>query len=105
MFVVLRIANCLQETVVAVDPAAILRRASSFAFHTQRILCPGINGWATLKENLMFPGVTKVVFVLEDKPLASLGQNLADHDCGRVFALEALETIVEKLRIAVPLPF
>ena len=94
-----------KEIAVAPDATAILWRAGTLPFHAQRVFCLGINWRAALKQYLVFPGITEVIFVLEGEALAGLGQDFAEHHLRGVFALEVVETVVEKFGIAVPLAF
>lgn len=96
VFLVLWVADRFKEVAVAPDPAAILWRASTLTLQAQRILGLGINRWATLDQDLVFPRVAKFVLLFEGETLAGLGENLAQHRRCGAFAVEVLKAVFEQ---------
>src|SRR5690606_20193611 len=82
--------------------AHVFRWADTLAFETDRIPTAFLGSEASFKDDLMFPAVTEVVLVQKSESLPVLGDDLADLGHGRIDAVEVLEAVVEKLRIAVP---
>ena len=77
MLLVAGIGEHVQELLVTRGSTHVFRRAGSFSLHAERIPLTRLNPQAALEENLVPPGISEVVFVLEMKPLAALRQDLA----------------------------
>ena len=96
-----RIGQSVEELRIAPGPANIFRRTGSLSLQTERVFLVLLDRRAALEQDLMFPAVTEVVFVLEGESLAALRYDFADHRVRRIDAHEILEAFVQEFGIAV----
>src|SRR5206468_2289132 len=95
VLLMIRIANCFEEVAISPNAAAILRRTGPLSFWTNRVFLPWIGGQAALEENLVFPGITEIVLVLEREAFRRLREDFAEYRPSGVDALEILEPVVQ----------
>ena len=74
------VAQCLQIVPVTVGTADIFGRAGPLALQAEGIPCSFLGPKATFEDDLVFPAVAEVVFVVETEPLAVSRDDLADSE-------------------------
>ena len=90
-----------EEPSIARGSTHVFGRAGSFTLNAERIPLTWLDPQTTLEENLVPPGISEVVFVLEMEPFAVLRQNLAQrHDPG-IFVVHLDEVLIQEPRVSV----
>src|SRR5687768_16181266 len=98
-----RIGHRYDKVPVAHDAAHVLRRAGALALDAPGVSSLVLGPQHTLKEDLVLPGIARVVLVPEaDRPLAPR-EDLAQLRTVRVPVIELLKVLLHQHRVAVEL--